>query len=202
MDTVGSFRVWAILAGLVISGSGAAAEKTAFFVENASSVTDGCIDVGSRELQFSCHRIEPGVGTVIAFRRYKRSWNIDGTSFRKLTVHLPQRFKPGDRFSLDDGVARVFFSRGSSAFAGKRGCYGRAESGHVEVVSRTRKAISIRVSASIPMKSPLRIPKDCTGPEVVDMVIQAAPAQLDSLDAWEGRPDPGDSPFEEANIMG
>lgn len=44
----------------MISGGGAAAEKSAFFVENASSVADGCLDVGTRELQFSCHPMQPG----------------------------------------------------------------------------------------------------------------------------------------------
>ncbi len=199
MDAGGSFRAWAILAGLVISGGTAAAEKSAFFVENAGSVTDGCLDVGTRELQFSCHRIESGVGTVVALRLYKRSWKTDGASFRKMTVYLPANLKAGDQLSLDDGVARVFFSRGSSAFAGKRGCYGRAESGEVEVLSLTRKMIAIRVSAPIPLSSPLGFPKECPGAENVDMVIRAVPAQLAGLGAWEGRPGPTDSPFDEAN---
>lgn len=198
MDAGSSFRTWAILAGLMISG-GAAAEKKAFFVENASSVTDGCLDVGTRELQFSCHRIESGGGVVVAFRLYKRSWKTDGASFRKLTVYLPANLKVGDQFSLGEGVATVFSSRGSSAFAGKRGCYGRAESGEVEVLSLTKKMIAIKVSALIPMSSPLGIAKDCTGAEAVDMVIRAVPAQLDNLGAWEGRLAPSDSPFDEAN---
>lgn len=201
MDAGGSFRAWAILAGLMISGGGAAAEKAAFFVENASSVTDGCLDVGTRELQFSCHRIQSGAGAVVAFRLYKRSWKTDGARFRKLTVHFPANLKAGDRFSLGEGVARGFFSRGSSAFAGKRGCYGRAESGEVEVLSMTKKMIAIRVSAPIPMSSPLAFPKECTGAEDVDLVIRAVPAQLDGLGAWEGRPGADDSPYDEANIM-
>jgi hypothetical protein len=195
----GSLRAWVILAGLMISGGTAAAEKSAFFVGNASSVTDGCLDVGTRELQFSCHRIQSGVGVVVAFRLYKRSWKTDGASFRKLTVHLPASLKAGDHLSLDEGVAQVFFSKGSSAFAGKRGCYGRAESGEVEVLSLTQKMIAVKVSAPIPMSSPLGIRKDCTGPEAVDMVIRAVPAQLDNLGAWEGRLAPSDSPFDEAN---
>lgn len=201
MDAGGSFRAWGILAGLAISGGAAAADKAAFFVENASSVTDGCLDVGTRELQFSCHRIQSGVGTVVAFRLYKRSWKTDGASFRKMTVYLPANLKAGDQVSLDDGVARVFFSRGSSAFAGKRGCYGRAESGEVEVLSLTRKMIAIRVSAPISMSSPLGFPKECAGAEAIDMVIRAFPAQFSSLRAWDGRPGANDSPFDEANIM-
>jgi hypothetical protein len=44
MDAGDGFRAWTILAGLMISGGTATAEKSAFLVENASSVPNGCLD--------------------------------------------------------------------------------------------------------------------------------------------------------------
>lgn len=200
MDAVNRVLAWAFCSFLFVPSASSAAEQKDFFVENAVAVTSECMDVGTRELQFSCHRIQPGEGIVIGSRIYKKSWKADGASFRKLTVSLPQTVSAGDHFSLSDGLAKVFLSRGSSAFAGKRGCYGKAEFGDVEVLSISDGAVSVRVRATISMKPPLKIPKECEQPEAVNVVIQAVPAKLDELGAWEGRPGPGDSPFSEANV--
>ncbi|MEG2803914.1 hypothetical protein [Stenotrophomonas sp.] len=177
------------------------ADAEAFYVDDADAVRDGCDRVATRERQFSCHRIAPGDGVVVAVREYRRSRRTDGATYSKVTVRLPADAAAGDTFALGDGQVRVFFSSGPSAFAGKKGCYGEARQGQVSVKSFHGGKMVVKVSAEIPLTSPLDWKGDCDVPKVVDATIRASLADIRFLNAWQGRPGSEDTPFEEANVM-
>ena len=176
-----------------------ASRKTALYVHDAVAISPQCLEVGTRELEFACHRVTPGEGIVVAEHRYSRSWNIDSSIYRKLTIRLPPVIAVGDMFQIENGQAGVFFSEGSAAFAGKRGCYGRADSGSVEVVSVRGRSIRLKVHAVVPQKSPLERRGGCEESVVISQIIKASRRAVDELAAWEGRPSADDSPFSEAN---
>ncbi|WP_312317875.1 hypothetical protein [Stenotrophomonas sp.] len=176
-----------------------ASRKTTVYVRDAVAISPQCIEVGTRELQFACHRVTPGEGIVVAEHRYGRSWNIDSSTYRKLTIRLPAAIAVGDLLQMESGQAGVFFSEGSAAFAGKRGCYGRAQSGSVEVLAMSVNSIRLKVHAVVSQKSPLEWRGDCDESFVISQIIKASRRAVDELTAWEGRPSADDSPFSEAN---
>ncbi len=176
-----------------------ASRKTTVYVRDAVAISPQCLEVGTRELQFACHRVTPGDGIVVAEHRYRRSWNIDSSTYRKLTIRLPAAIAVGDILLTENGKVGVFFSEGSAAFAGKRGCYGRAESGSVEIVSITDRRIRLKVHAVVPRNSPLGWRGDCAESVVISQTIKASRRAVDELTVWQGRPSVHDSPFSEAN---
>jgi len=189
----------AVLCALFVPSTAVAAGKTSIYVADAVAILPQCLEVTTRELQFACHRIAPGEGVVVAEHHYHRSWNVDSATYRKLTIRLPPTVVAGDVFQIREGQASVFFSEGSAAFAGKRGCYGRAEYGSVKIVSLSEGRISVEVNASVPQKSPLDWQGDCSQPAVISQTIKAKHRLIGELSAWEGRPSAVDSPFSEAN---
>lgn len=189
----------AVLCALLVPSTAVAAGKTSIYVSDAVAISPQCLEVTTRELQFACHRIAPGEGVVVAEHRYHRSWNVDSASYRKLTIRLPSTVMAGDVFQIKDGQVSVFFSEGSAAFAGKSGCYGRAESGSVKIVSLSEDRISVEVNANVPQKSPLDWRGDCSRPAVISQTVKAKRRFIGELNAWQGRPSEQDSPFNEAN---
>ncbi len=191
------FIVLATLAWLPTTA--AAADRSAFFVSHATSIEDTCLEVDTRSLPFSCHRISDGTQTVVAVREFKRAWNADRSSFSKLTLVLPGVLRAGQILAIGDEGARVFFSKGASAFAGKSGCYSTAASGQVIVDAVERNWIEVSLEATFTLASPLDWPEDCDAPVSIHRAIKADSADIAELRAWEGRPGSDDSPFDEAN---
>ncbi len=187
----------AMLAGLPTAA--AAADRSALFVNHATSIEDTCLEVDSRSLPFSCHRISDGAQTVVAVREFKRAWNADRSSFSKLTLVLPGVLRAGQILAIGDEGARVFFSKGASAFAGKSGCYSTAASGQVIIDAVERNWIEVSLEATFTLASPLDWPEDCDAPVSIHRAIKADSADITELRAWEGRPGSDDSPFDEAN---
>lgn len=192
----------AALYALLVPSTALAAKKTSIYVSDAVAISPQCLEVKvtTRELPFACHRIVPGEGVVVAEHHYHRSWNADSATYRKLTIRLPSTVIAGDVFQIKEEQASVFFSEGSAAFAGKRGCYGRAEYGSVKIVSLSEGRISVEVNASVPLKSPLDWQGDCSQAAVISQTIKAKRRLIGELNAWEGRPSAEDSPFNEANL--
>lgn len=177
----------------------AATGQTKFLaVKGVSTNVEECLEVDSRQLQFACHRLRPGEMIAIAIREFSPSRKVDGSGFSKVTIMLPKDVSAGDVFSLPSDSASVFYSRGSSAFAGKRGCYGVATSGRIEVMSVETDAIETSVDVVVYMKSPLDWPGQCE-PVRLQRTLRANWTEYDSLGAWEGKPSTGDTPFEEAH---
>lgn len=177
----------------------AAADRSAFFVSHASSIEDTCLDVDTRSLPFSCHRISDGEQTVVAVRDFKRTWNADRSSFSKLTVVLPESPRVGQVFTIGEQGVRAFFSNGASAFAGKSGCYSTAATGEVTVDAVERHRLEVSLRATFTLASPLDWPGDCNVPVSIHRATKARSANIAELDAWEGRPHADDSPFVEAH---
>lgn len=177
----------------------AAADRSAFFVSHASSIEDTCLDVDTRSLPFSCHRISDGEQTVVAVRDFKRTWNADRSSFSKLTVVLPESPRVGQVFTIGEQGVRAFFSNGASAFAGKSGCYSTAATGEVTVDAVERHRLEVSLRATFTLASPLDWPGDCNVPVSIHRAIKARSANITELGAWEGRPHADDSPFVEAH---
>lgn len=190
----------AVICAVLVPSTAVASRKTAIYVTDAVAISPQCLEVTTRELQFACHRVTRGDGIVVAEHRYRRSWNVDGSTYRKLSVRLPTAVAAGDVFLIEDRQVGVFFSEGSAAFAGKRGCYGTAESGSVRVLSMREGTISVEVNAIVPKKSPLDWRGDCDKPAQISQTIRAKQRSLGKLGAWEGNPVDEDSPFDEANL--
>ncbi|MGY1408150.1 hypothetical protein ACW5EG_01000 [Luteimonas sp. A611] len=136
--------------------------------------------------------------TAIAIREFTPSRKVDGSRFSKITIVLPKDVSSGDVFSLPGDTASVFYSNGSSAFAGKKGCYGAAITGSIEVLSVEVDAMEASLDVVVEMKSPLDWPGECE-PVRIQRTLRANWTQYDSLGAWEGKPSVGDTPFEEAH---
>ncbi len=177
----------------------AAADRSAFFVSHASSIEDTCLDVDTRSLPFSCHRISDGEQTVVAVRDFKRTWNADRSGFSKLTVVLRESPRVGQVFTIGEQEVRAFFSNGASAFAGKSGCYSTAATGEVTVDAVERHLLEVSLRATFTLASPLDWPGDCNVPVSIHRAIKARSANITELGAWEGRPHADDSPFVEAH---
>lgn len=177
----------------------AAADRSAFFVSHASSIEDTCLEVDTRSLPFSCHRISDGEQTVVAVRDFKRTWNADRSSFSKLTVVLPESLRVGQVFTIGEQGVRAFFSNGASAFAGKSGCYSTAATGEITVDAVERHRVEVSLRATFTLASPLDWPGDCNVPVSIHRAIKARSANIAELGAWEGRPHADDSPFVEAH---
>lgn len=177
----------------------AAADRSAFFASHASSIEDTCLDVDTRSLPFSCHRVSDGEQTVVAVRDFKRTWNADRSSFSKLTVVLPESPHVGQVFTIGEQGVRAFFSNGASAFAGKSGCYSTAATGEVTVDAVERHRVEVSLRATFTLASPLDWPGDCNVPFSIHRAIKARSANIAELGAWEGRPHADDSPFVEAH---
>jgi hypothetical protein len=121
--------------------------------------------------------------------------------YRKLTVVLPHEARSGDVLLLEAGRVRAFLSYGSSAFAGKKGCYGQAAAGEVRVAKREKGRLVLAIEADFELMSPLEWAGECEGKARLDERLSANITDIQGLDAWMGRPASGDSPFEEANVM-
>jgi hypothetical protein len=200
METVDASSVvrFVPVALALLIASCATTKQTNFAVKNVSTDAHGCLDVDSGQLQFACHRLHPGQMTVIAIREFTPSGKMDGSSFSKITVVLPKDVSAGDVFSVQGGTASVFYSRGSSAFAGKKGCYGAASSGKVEILSVGADAIDASIDVAVDMRSPLSWPGECKR-VLLQRDFRATWAEYESLGAWEGKPKVDDTPFEEAH---
>jgi hypothetical protein len=191
-----------ILALLALTGCatlGPSAQSTQFAVRFVELNAKSCLDVGSRELQFACHRMKEGSSVVIARRDFFPSRQLDGARFEKLSIVLPAAMViNGTEISIPNNDIAVFISYGSSAFAGKTGCYGFANDGSIRIIDLDAQHLRIEVNAKFNLKSPLEW-KDQCGPKVVSESINALWTSLDQLSAWEGRPVQSDTPFEEAH---
>ncbi len=196
-----SLRTHSIALGMLASFPvmAEAADRSAFFLTHASSVEERCLEVDTRSLPFSCHRVSDGEQTVVAVRDFKRTWNADRSSFSKLTVVLPESPRVGQVFTIGEQGVRAFFSNGASAFAGKSGCYSTAATGEVTVDAVERHRVEVSLRATFTLASPLDWPGDCNVPVSIHRAIKAGSANITELGAWEGRPHAGDSPFVEAH---
>lgn len=182
-----------------MTSTASAADRSAFFVRHALAVDPGCRDADTRSLPFACHRIRTGAGIVVAVREFKRAWRADRSHFSKLTVVLPEDVRAGQTFNLASPAVRVFFSDGASAFAGKGGCYSTGASGQVSVHTVDEMSIELSIDANFSQQSPLHWPGACDAPVMIRRGVKARLADVEALGAWEGRPEEGDSPFEEAH---
>lgn len=201
VDAISSLvRVAAVALALPVASCATTKQTTLFAVKNVSADTNNCLDVDSRQVQFACHRLHPGEMIAIAIREFTPSKKMDGSSFSKATVVVPKDVSAGDVFSLQGSTAGVFYSRGSSAFAGKKGCYGAATSGKIEVISVEEDAIEASIDVVVDMRSPLSWPGECERVRV-QRTLRANWTEYDSLGAWEGKPNVGDTPFEEAHPL-
>lgn len=183
---------------LLFCGTDAEAAR-AFVVEDAAMRDPTCLTVEPRQRLFACHQIVAGDSRVIGLRRFRSSWRTDRSTFSKLTIQLPADAKAGDRFSVPNDRVRMFHSRGSSAFAGKTGCYAVPVAGQITVVSAGDFGIEVQVDATFRSASPLQWPGECEAPTTVSEHLRAKPLSLEQLDAWTGVHDPEASPFEQAH---
>lgn len=193
-------RLPALGCGAFLFACNADAEAArAFVVEDAAMRDLACLGVEPRQLLFSCHQIVAGNNRVVGLRRFRSSWRIDHSTFSKLTIQLPADAKAGDRFAAAGDRVRMFHSSGSSAFAGKTGCYGVPVAGQITVVFTGDFGIEIQIDATFRATSPLQWPGECDAPTTVSERLRALPLSLQHLDAWTGAHDPDASPFDQAH---
>lgn len=175
-----------------------ATQSTSFAVLSVSAGASDCLNVESRQLPFSCHRLVHSKNNVIGIREFTPSRMEDGSRFSKITVSLPEKIVSGQEFVLPSDEASLFFSSGASSFAGKTGCYGYADSGVISILSVDMDYVEVSIDASVNTRSPLNWPGDC-GRENIHRTFRADWVGYDSLGAWEGRPSASDTPFDEAH---
>lgn len=193
-------RLSAFSCGAFLYFCGADAEAArAFFVEDAAIRDPACLTVEPRQRLFACHQIVVGNSRVIGLRRFRSSWRTDRSTFSKLTIQLPADAKAGDRFAVSDDRVRLFHSSGSSAFAGKTGCYAVPVAGQITVVSAGDSGIELLVDATLRSASPLQWRGECDAPTELSERLKASPLQMHDLNAWTGAFDPDASPFDQAH---
>jgi len=183
---------------LFVCGADAQAARV-FVVEDAAMRDPACLTVEPRQRLFACHQIVAGDSRVIGLRRFRSSWRTDRSTFSKLTIQLPADAKAGDRFAVSDDGVRLFHSNGSSAFAGKTGCYAVPVAGQITVVSAGDSGIELLVDATLRSASPLQWRGECDAPTQLSERLKASPLQMHDLDAWTGSFDPDASPFDQAH---
>lgn len=193
-------RLHAFSCGAFLFACGADAEAArAFVVEDAAMHDLACLTVEPRQRLFACHQIVAGNNRVIGVRRFRSSWWTDRSTFSKLTVQLPADAKAGDRFAAAGDRVRMFHSSGSSAFAGKTGCYGVPVAGQITVISTGDSGIEIQIDATFRSTSPLEWRDECDAPTQLSERLKASPLQMQDLDTWTGAHDPHASPFDQAH---
>jgi hypothetical protein len=193
-------RLSALSCGAFLFVCGADAEAArAFVVEDAAMRDPACLTVEPRQQLFACHQIVAGNSRVIGLRRFRSSWRTDRSTFSKLTIQLPADAKAGDRFAAAGDRVRLFQSSGSSAFAGKTGCYAVPVAGQIIVVSAGDFGIELQVDATLRSASPRQWRGECDVPTQISERLKASPMQMQDLDAWTGAHDTDASPFDQAH---
>ncbi|HDS1624243.1 hypothetical protein [Stenotrophomonas maltophilia] len=193
-------RLSAFSCGAFLFVCGADAEAArAFVVEDAAMRDPSCLTVEPRQRLFACHQIVAGNSRVIGLRRFRSSWWTDRSTFSKLTIQLPADAKAGDRFAVSDDRVWLFHSSGSSAFAGKTGCYAVPIAGQIIVVSAGDSGIELQVDATLRSASPLQWRDQCDAPIQLSERLKASPLQMQDLDAWTGAHESDASPFDQAH---
>ncbi len=166
------------------------AQETNFAIDKVSIDSIGCQNVAASQLQFACHRLGRGQGFAIAERRYWPQRTTDDDSFEKLTVYFSSKPNRGHVLEIPNDGMSVFFSSGPSSFPGKHGCYGVAKAGKVEVTDISEAGLTIKLDASIDLKSPLGWKGECKQIHF-HKVVAAQMISFDELNTWYGRVAPG-----------
>ncbi|UPG87962.1 hypothetical protein L2Y94_13410 [Luteibacter aegosomatis] len=171
---------------LLLWASVACARDNSFAVDQVAIDVTGCKAVEAQQRQFSCHRIGPGRGYVIAERQYWPSKKTDDDAFEKLTMYFVSKPLPGSVFELPSEKVAVFFSSGPSSFPGKHGCYGAASGGRVEVTNISERSVGVKIDVSMDMKSPLGWQDECKQTRLRKQV-DAKLIDFSELDFWHGK---------------
>lgn len=199
-NAVRSRLLIALFLGLTCSGctslSGSHRSST-FYVSNANSDVAGCERSDFREVALACHRIVDGNNVVVALREYTAT-KVENERYRKLTLILPPNLAEGDAFSFSEGDIRAFYSTGLSLRPGSTGCYGKAVSGSVDILSKSNDLMRLRINARFDLYSPAGWKDHCQQREF-SYELNATRRSLGHLGAWEGVPAPADSLISEGS---
>ena len=165
------------------------AQKVDFAIDQVAIDTNSCGSAAAKQLLFACHRLGRGQGFAVAERRYWAPKKTDDDAFEKLTVYFVSKPKPGYVVDLPSDAVAVIFSSGPSSFPGKHGCYGQAGAGKIQVTDVSEKTVTIKVDASIDLKSPLGWQGECKQAHL-QKEVAAHMIGFEELNAWYGRVGP------------
>lgn len=192
-----SFYKWLAVLSLLLPGLVLAKDQT-FSVENVAIDAGQCQKVVEDELQFSCHRFEPGAGFGVAYRKYTPATHVDNDSFEKLTIYLNRKPSTGQVITLPSDDAFVFFSSGPSSFPGKHGCYGIGDGGVIKIVDMTSNSTSVSVDLKLKMESVLGWKSQCNG-SALSKKLDATNIAFDKLTPWLGLKTAAPSAWDDAH---
>jgi hypothetical protein len=169
--------------GLFISP--AALRNSRFLQELELLGTDELRDRRRELAGISAHRIGPGVGVVLGYRRFSHQLGMvsDTESFEKLTLELPEIAGPSD---LDWDIGdhpelNIVYSEGSSVWSAS-GCSGYVRSGRLVII---RAANALKVTVQGPVELVGNYNSRC-GSMTVAVAFEATKIRLAELTPWLG----------------
>lgn len=162
-----------------------------FYARSKFGIVDSFIQSSSRkEIVYSAHRIEHGLGTVIALRSFSsgRRLLVDQASFRKMTIYVagPLDSVLGRTISIDSQDAVAFLSSSSSTSPGSNGCFGFANSGVVHVEQNNALELIVSVDLNFDQESPLGWDGECEKLRVTEKRL-AEKQEFTTLTPWQGK---------------
>lgn len=187
-----------VLFALLFTSRSCWAEEESFAIDHAVVNVTSCQNSAAKDRMFACHRIERGEGYVVATRRYWPARRSDDDAFEKVTVAFHSKPRAGDKLDISSERIFVSFSAGPSSFPGRHGCYGVAKDGVVEIVGVSESVISVLVSATIDLQSPLGFYGECEQKKVMKREVAGRVMRVDDLNAWRGRWDGSVDTWDEA----
>lgn len=178
-------KISAIIFGLALWSTNAHAQDAAIAVDHVAIDYPKCLNAPAAQLQFACHRLEPGKGYALAYRRYWSSKRGDDDAFQKLTIYFSVKPIKGEVFQLTGKNVWLFFSSGPSSFPGKAGCYGRAKSGSVKIDNIGEDGVVLEVNANLDLQSLLGWKNMCKGSNIKGK-YKAKLVGFEKLNPWYG----------------